>query len=52
MPLKKCPDCDSDVGENAVKCPKCGHHFERWGLLILIAVILVLILFLGAWLSK
>ncbi len=29
MPLVKCPACGSDVSQEAISCPKCGHPFKK-----------------------
>jgi hypothetical protein len=52
MALVKCPACNTEVSDQAVSCPKCGHPFrnttveltnKRWKLLKLLAwVFLVL----------
>jgi hypothetical protein len=55
MALIKCPDCSSDISDQAVTCPHCGRPFrvsviERtgkiWKLVALAGAVLVLI---GLW---
>lgn len=26
MPLITCPDCDTQISDNALACPSCGYH--------------------------
>lgn len=30
MALIKCPECQSEISDNATSCPKCGYTFEKF----------------------
>lgn len=30
MATKQCPECDIELGESEIKCPKCGIDLEQF----------------------
>lgn len=52
--LKPCPTCETLIAKTASKCPHCGASqagpMERFSLLLMVALLLVLIAGLAGWL--
>lgn len=52
MALIKCPECDTEISDTCVTCPKCGYRLKTMSnksinLVIIISIIVCIISFVG-----